>query len=227
MTGPVSGSSPGLDAVARVAPAAASGYARIRGVIDADGALPATVKALLVATAATVRGYDAMARRELERGRALGLGDDDIGTAAVTMLLSRGEGLVDRFAAAAGPIAPEAAPRAPDTLDDVSYFLDYAGTAVLPERNAVLAQRAPDVFAGYHAVHHAALRADPAHAKLAELVCCVIQAAELQGPFVGVHADMARRVGATEDELLEAVVCAMPVAGVGAWAVSFEALGRP
>ncbi len=216
--------SPGLEAVARVAPAAAAGYARIRGVIEADGALPARVKALLVAVAATVRGYDALARRELERGRTVGLDDDDVGAAAATMLLSRGEGLVDRFAAAAGTIAPAAPPRVPDDRDPVAYFLDYAGAETLPERNAVLARRAPEVFAGYHAVHHGALRADPARARLAELVCCVIQAAELQGPFVAVHAEMARRVGATEDELLEAVVCAMPVAGIGAWAVAFEAL---
>jgi hypothetical protein len=34
---------------------------------------------------------------------------------------------------------------------------------------------------------------------------------------------MARRVGATEDDP-EAVLCAMPVAGSGAWAASFDAL---
>ena len=213
-----------LGVVERVAPAAAAGYARIRGVIDADGALPARVKAMLVAVAACVRGYDDVARREVARGRELGLDDDELGAAAATMLLSRGEGLVGRLVAAAGTIEPTGPARPPDDRDAETYFLEYAGADVLPPRNAVLARRAPDVFAGYHAVHHGALRADPERALLAELVCCVIQASELQGAFVAVHAEMARRVGATEDELLEAVLCAMPVAGIAAWAVSFDAL---
>jgi 4-carboxymuconolactone decarboxylase len=215
-----------LDAVARVAPAGVEGYRRIRAVLEADGALTAAHKALLVAVAAAVRGHEALAARELARGRELGLDDDAIGAAAATLLLSRGEGNVERFVAAAGDIEPHDPPRPADDRSDEQYFLDYGGVDQLPARNAVLAARAPDVFAGYHAVHHAALRADPARAKFAELVCCTIQASELQGGFVAVHADMARRVGATEDELLEAVLCAWPVSGVGAWAVSFDALQR-
>jgi alkylhydroperoxidase/carboxymuconolactone decarboxylase family protein YurZ len=89
---------------------------------------------------------------------------------------------------------------------------------------AILAAHAPAVFAGYHRMHHGALAADPRTTKLCELVLIAINAAELQGRFVGIHAVTARHAGATDAELVEAVLCAVPVAGIAAWASAAEAL---
>jgi alkylhydroperoxidase/carboxymuconolactone decarboxylase family protein YurZ len=94
----------------------------------------------------------------------------------------------------------------------------------LPPRLAVLQERSASVFEGYFRMHHAVLRARPQSSKLAELVLCSLNAADLRGDFVAVHAGGARRAGATDDELLEAFVCAMAVGGVGAWAVAAGAL---
>src|SRR5258706_3524713 len=76
----------------RIAPLTLSGYARFRAIIDRDGALPARVKALFVATAATTKGYRSMALRELERGRQLGLAFEEASAAAIVLSSVRGEG---------------------------------------------------------------------------------------------------------------------------------------
>ena len=104
---------PGTDdvllGISRIAPEVAAGYEQIRGVIAEDGALSAARKALLVAVCATARGYDEMASQELDRGRSLGLGDREIGIAAVALLLARGEQLTGRFVGIAGGLsAPDA-----------------------------------------------------------------------------------------------------------------------
>ena len=87
-----------------------------------------------------------------------------------------------------------------------------------------LGEHAPEVLAGYVAMHHAALRADPVLGLLSELILCSINAADLQRDFMAIHAAGARRVGASEAQLVEAVLCAIPVSGAGAWAVGAGAL---
>src|SRR5438105_13996515 len=126
---PRSGSA--LEAIAAFAPEVTGGYAQIRSLIDTDGALPASTKALLIAAAAAARGHDELARRELERGRALGLDDADIAGASASLLLSRGEAVCERFAAAAGGV-PEGAPLRPaDEHDGEAYFLAKLGVSEL------------------------------------------------------------------------------------------------
>jgi 4-carboxymuconolactone decarboxylase len=213
-----------LEQVAGVAPEIAGGYAEIRGAIETDGALPARTKALLVAVCAAVRGDEDLARAELDRGRALGLTDSEIADAGVSLLLARGEAACGRFAAVAGELAPAASPRPAGDLGPVEYFLDFFGVEELPPRMAIMHARAPRVFAGYQRMHHGALKADPEAAKLTELVLVAVNAADLATWFVGIHAGTARAAGVTEDELVEAVVCAIPVRGVAAWAAAAEAL---
>ncbi len=219
--------SPGLDALEAIAgasPASAEGYRRMRTVIESPGALSVAHKALLVAVGSAVRGDPDLTRRELQRGRDAGLTDDEITTGAIAVLLSRGESAYGRLLAAAGELAVEREPRPGADVDGVQYFLRYNRSEALPPRMAVLAERAPDVFEGYFRMHHAALTSDPAAAKLAELALCSLIAADLQGAFVAIHAVSARRAGASDEELVEAVLCAIPVGGVGAWAISAAAL---
>ena len=80
------------------------------------------------------------------------------------------------------------------------------------------------MFAGYHRMHHGALAADPGATKLAELVLVSLNAAELQRGFVEIHAATARMASASDDELVEAIVCAIRVVGVAAWAAGAEGL---
>jgi alkylhydroperoxidase/carboxymuconolactone decarboxylase family protein YurZ len=213
-----------LDAVRALAPESAEGYGLVRATIEADGALDAPTKALLVGAAAAARGHDGLAARELARARSVGVTDDQLASTATMLLLSRGEGVLERFAAAAGPIAPTGAPRAADARDGERYFRDYTGASELPARVALLAAASPAAFDGYHRMHHAALSADPAAALLSELVCCTVNAAELRGDFVAIHVASARRAGATREQLAEALVCAIPVGGVAAWAAACDAL---
>ena len=210
--------------ISRIAPEVAAGYEQIRDVIAQDGALSAAWKALLVAVCATARGYDSMARQELDRARSLGVGDREVGIAAVALLLARGEELTARFVSIAGGVPGSDSPRPASELDAEAYFLGYLGVPSLPARMAIMAERVPAVFAGYHRMHHGALAADPSATKLAELVLVALNAAELQREFVRIHAVTARRAGATDDELVEAIVCAIRVVGVAAWAAGAEGL---
>jgi 4-carboxymuconolactone decarboxylase len=213
-----------LSQVSRLAPEVAAGYEQIREVIAQDGALSAGWKALLVAVCATARGYGEMAGAELDRGRAAGIGDREIGIAAVALLLARGEELTGRFIEIAGGLSTTDAPRPASELDAEAYFLSYLGVPSLPARMAIMSERLPEVFAGYHRMHHGALAADPSATKLSELVLIALNAAELQREFVRIHAATARKASATDDELVEAIVCAIRVVGVAAWAAGAEGL---
>jgi 4-carboxymuconolactone decarboxylase len=213
-----------LGEIGRYAPAAADGYARIRALIDADGALPASQKALMVAVNASRARDPELAQSELRRANALGLPPRQRAAALTTLLLSRGESLAAAFAAAAGPIDPggNALPAYAGPPDQ--YLREYLVLDVLPPRMSQLADRVPEAFAGYAAMHHAALRADPALSLLGELILCSLNAVDLETEFIAIHAAGARRVGATDEQLVEAVLCAIPVSGVGAWAAAAAAL---
>jgi alkylhydroperoxidase/carboxymuconolactone decarboxylase family protein YurZ len=213
-----------IEPLVSLAPEAAGGYERVLGAIESEGALSIAHKALLVAIGSAVRGDSELARRELGRGRSAGLSDAEIVTAAAAVLLSRGESACGRVLGAAGPLALDDPPSASPDLDAAQYFLGYNRVEVLPPRLAILAERAPAVFEGYFRMHHAVLAGEPELALLAELVLCSLNTAELRGDFVAIHAIGARRAGASDEQLLEAILCAMPVAGVAAWTVGATAL---
>lgn len=111
-----------IEAISRIAPEVAAGYEQIREVIARDSALSASAKALLVAVCATARGYDEMAARKLDRGRGLGLGDREIGIAAVALLLARGEALTLRFIERAGALSAADGPRPASPLEARASF---------------------------------------------------------------------------------------------------------
>ncbi len=212
-----------LGQLAGLLPEALHGYGRACRELQADGAIPASSKALLIAAAAAARGQEELAATELRRARALGVAEELIALCAGALLLSRGEMACRRLLAAAGSLGDVPEPRADGDDDGPGYFRAYAGTE-LPARMRSLLERAPGVFEGYHRMHHAVLSSDPRTDRFAELVLCAINAAELQSGFVAIHAASARRRGVSDDELVEAVLCAVPVAGVAAWAAGAAAL---
>src|SRR3546814_6882483 len=69
-----------------------AGFRRWRAIIDTDGALPARVKRLFVACAATMKGYRELATRELAEARAAGLTEAEAGAAIAILASVRGEG---------------------------------------------------------------------------------------------------------------------------------------
>jgi alkylhydroperoxidase/carboxymuconolactone decarboxylase family protein YurZ len=211
------------DALGAILPGALDGYERIRAYLASDGALPASSKALLIATAAATRGAGELAARELRRARELGAGEPLVALCAATLLLSRGETACECLLAAAGPLKETGPARVPREHDGPAYFRAYAG-GELPARMRVLLDHAPEVFEGYFRMHQDVLHSDPRTDTFAELALCTINAAELESGFIAIHADRARRRGVSDRELVEAVLCAVPVAGVAAWAAGAAAL---
>lgn len=212
------------DQVAAIAPEVADGYAQVRATIERDAALPASFKALVCAVCASVLGHTELAARELARGREAGLGAREIGIAGVALLLARGEVHTERFIALAGGLAAADTPRPASRMGAEAYFLDYLGVGALPARMAIMQRHVPEVFAGYQRMHHGVLAADPTATMYSELLLVGVNAAQLQTRFITIHAATARKAGATDEQLVEAVVCAIPATGIAAWASGAEGL---
>jgi len=192
-------------------------------VTDRDGALPTEIKALFIAAAAAVKGHDEMLRRELRRAVAGGVTLDQAWGAAISVLISRGEAVYERFRDAVDDAFGGAAPSPTHAIPsfDASaegacdYFRTYFG--FVPPYVELMAEHAPRALEGYFLMREWALAENLLEAKYVELLLCTVNAAEFSSRFVDVHSGGARRAGATEAELVEAVVCAIPVAGVASW----------
>jgi alkylhydroperoxidase/carboxymuconolactone decarboxylase family protein YurZ len=201
----------------------AEGYARVRDVTDRDGACPAWAKALYMAAAAAVKGHSAALARELVRARALGLSLAHAEGAALAVMISRGESVYAAFAAALhscyGESARSAAARREDLpvtrASALDYFARYFGA--VPPYVELMADAAPRALEGYVLMREWALGENALPAKHVELMLCTMNAADFAPRFVNVHANGARRAGASEAEIVEAVLCAIPIAGVASW----------
>lgn len=220
-----SSASPILDRgeLAALSPKFAEGLSRVRDVTDTDGALPAYVKALFMAAAACVKGHEPMMERELGRSKRLGLSLPEARGASLAVLISRGEQIYERFAGAVNTVFGESAPHGDQIGGDfeasaegaVKYFDQYFG--FVPSYVQLMAAEAPRALEGYFLMREWALSENPLGSLYVELILCTINAAEYSSRFINVHANGARRAGATEGQLVEAVVCALPVAGVATW----------
>lgn len=220
-----------------ISPKFAEGLARIREVTDTDGACPAWSKALFIAAAAAVKGHEEMMRRELGRSVAGGLSQQHARGACIALLISRGEAIFERFSRAVDAAYGQHVAvdrRDPDDLPDATvedaerYFVEYFGST--PSYIETMAKRAPRALEGYFLMRQASLEQNPLPWKHVELMLMTVNAAELSQWFVGIHALGARNAGATEEEIVEAIVCAIPVAGVAAWLPGAEGIaagGQP
>jgi alkylhydroperoxidase/carboxymuconolactone decarboxylase family protein YurZ len=201
----------------------AEGYARVRDVTDQDGACAAWAKALYMASAAAVRGQDAQLMREMQRSHDLGLTLSDARGAALAVMISRGEGVYSKFTAAIDEIFGEKIGEPTDESPEfdldrqaaLDYFQDYFG--FVPDYIEVMADEAPRALEGYVLMREWSLAENLLEAKHVELLLCTINAAEFSSRFVNVHANGARKAGASEAEIVESVVCAIPVSGVASW----------
>jgi len=209
--------------LAALSPKFAEGLARVRDVTDEDAALPAYAKALFMAAAAAVKGHDEQMERELGRSHRLGLSYVEARGASLAVLISRGEAVYELFARAVDSVFGETAPRGTQIGGDYeasadgarAYFTEYFG--FVPDYIELMAAEAPRALEGYVLMREWALAENPLGALYVELLLCTVNAAEFSSRFVTVHAGGARKAGASEAQIVEAVVCAIPVAGVAAW----------
>lgn len=214
-----------------ISPKFAEGLARVREVTDTDGACPAWAKALYMAAAASVKGHEAMMRDELGRAVAGGLVHDHARGACIALLISRGEAVFERFARAVDAVfgrvvaidhADRPAVQDVTAEDARAYFVRYFGE--VPHYIQTMAARAPRALEGYYLMREASLEENALPWKHVELLLMTVNAAELNQWFVSIHAHGARNAGATEEEIVEAIVCAIPVSGVASWLPGAEGI---
>lgn len=205
------------------APKTIAGFRRFRSVVENDGALPATLKRLFLAAAACTKGYEVMALRELRDAAEAGLDAEQAGSALIILSSSRGEGAALRFAGIYGQVYPDAATITADEMrievaaDEAERnFLEYFGT--MPPSLGKLIELVPAGADAYYLMREGTLSGTALEPHHAELLLVTVLAADYSN-WASVHMDGARRAGASEAEIAEAVLCAVPVAGLSAWVV--------
>jgi len=202
------------------APYTLAGYAEFRAVIDKDGAVPARLKALFASVAAIDRRYPDLARRELARGVALGLSVREATAGLIVLTSLRGEGAALEFAAILAESFDADDTPAPQPLPGVSQgeaeanFRAYFGT--IPPPLAQLLRLVPAAADAYYLMRRGSIDANPLSPKYGELLLLAILAAGYS-PMALTHVRGARMAGATDQEIAEAVLCAIPAAGIAAW----------
>lgn len=205
------------------APKFVEGLARVADAITADGALPAGLKAVFAAAICAVKRDEPLVGHYLSVAAAAGVPREHAEGASVGLLISRGvtphrlfvAGLEDAWPSAPAEPAGEPGGFTADVPGAYAYFERYFG--FVPDYVELLGERAPAGLEGYFLMREASLGETPLPARDMELLLCAVNAAEYQARFVAIHARGARRAGATEEQLVEAALTAMPFAGVASW----------
>ncbi|MGI9598555.1 MAG: carboxymuconolactone decarboxylase family protein, partial [Acidimicrobiales bacterium] len=176
-----------------------------------------------MACAAAVRHHHDLLHREIGRAVKLGLTTPDARGAGLAVLISRGEAVYADFTAAVDAAFGETVTPSGDPIPDFDldrdacfeYFQGYFG--FVPDYIELMGSEAPRALEGYVLMREWSLAENLLDAKHVELLLCTVNAAEFSSRFVNVHATGARNAGASEAEIIEAVVCAIPVSGVASW----------
>lgn len=205
----------------KLAPFTRSGYAMFREVIDTDGALPAKLKFLCAAIAACNRGYIDLAQSELEGAARLGMKLEEAASGLILLSSLRGEGAALAFDAiirkvySVAPIAntnSELVRAAPGEAE--ANFQAYFGT--VPPALAMLLRLVPRGADGYYLMRKGTIDCNQLDRKSAEFMLLAVLASDYS-PMAATHIRAARAVGATDAEMAEAILCAVPSAGIAAW----------
>lgn len=217
-----------IGALGKSAPKTIAGYRRFRSVIDRDGALPASIKALFVACAACVKSYEDMALRELRRARGLGLDETRARSALAILSSVRGEGAALRFHALFAAAYPDARDEAFEAAElevapgeAEANFLAYFTT--MPPALGKLLDLVPTAADAYYLMREGTLSGTALEPRHAELLLVTVLVADYS-PWSSVHMQGARKAGASEREVAEAVLCAVPTSGLSAWVVGATAM---
>lgn len=217
------------DLLREIAPYTVSGYALFREIVDLDGAIPAKLKGLFVGVAATNKGFGEVARRELERASRLGLTLKEATAGLILLSSLRGEGAALQFKAVLEAVYPQATPpRQPRPAEKVApgeaenNFRQYFGT--VPPALAKLLELSPKGADAYYLMRKGTIDCNSLSPKYAELLLVTVLAADYS-PMVATHIKAARTAGASDHELAEAILCAVPAAGIAAWIGAGALLG--
>ena len=217
-----------LGRLRRDAPKTVSGFRRWRTIIDTDGAVPARIKRLFVACAATIKGYRELAQRELVLARADGLTEAEAGAAVAILASVRGEGASLRFYDIYQETFPEADdPDWPDedmVVEDgeaEANFLQYFGT--MPPSLGKLFELKPLGADAYYLMREGTLSGTALGPVYAELLLVTVLAADYSS-WASVHIKGARTAGASDEAVAEAIICAVPTAGLSAWVIGATAM---
>lgn len=207
------------------APKFVEGLARVADVITTDATLPAGLKALFAAAICAVKRDARLVDHYLAVAAKAGVPREHADGASVGLLISRGVTPHATFVAATdkayGP--PDHARTDPaatesftaDVPGAYAYFRRYFG--FVPDYVELLGERVPAGLEGYFLMREASLGETALPARDMELLLCAVNAAEYQPRFVAIHSRGARRAGATEEQLVEAALVALPFAGVASW----------
>jgi len=217
-----------LGRLRRDAPKTVAGFRRWRAIIDSDGAIAAPIKRLFVACAATVKGYEDMALRELAAARDAGLSEAQAGAAVAILSSVRGEGAALRFHRLFDQVYPDAVdPDMPDEDMTVepgaaeANFLHYFGT--MPPSLGKLFDLVPAGADAYYLMREGTLAGTALGPVNAELLLVTVLVADYSD-WSKVHMQGARKAGASEEAVAEAVICAVPTAGLSAWVIGATAM---
>ena len=205
----------------QLAPFTISGYGLFREVIELDGALPARIKCLFSAVAASNKGYAELARRELEGAARLGLPLNEAASGLILLSSLRGEGAALEFDNTLGAVYQVPGSAKQETAlvraepgEAEANFKSYFGT--VPPALASLLRLAPKGADGYFLMRKGTIDCNQLDRKAAELMLITVLASDYS-PMAATHIRAARAVGATDEEMAEAVLCAVPAAGIAAW----------
>jgi alkylhydroperoxidase/carboxymuconolactone decarboxylase family protein YurZ len=191
-----------------------------------DGALPAKAKALFAAAVAASKGQEEQLREYLTAAREAGLTTPEVWGGASVVLTSRGEAVAERFAVAAielfGSPEPVEAQLGPDLGEADAYLTEYYGA--IPPRFAFMRDVAPQAFVALYLVHRGSLKGEGLDPILRELIVCAVNAADFQPDLMAIHAGAAVKLGATKQQVAEAVLAALPVAGMAVWSKSADTI---
>jgi alkylhydroperoxidase/carboxymuconolactone decarboxylase family protein YurZ len=205
----------------QLAPFTRSGYALFREVIETDGALTAKLKCLLAAVAACNRGYRELAQAELARAARLGITLNEAASGLILLSSLRGEGAAlafDTLLRAVFPVPADAATEPAlvraEAGEAEANFKAYFGT--VPPALATLLRLAPRGADGYFLMRRGTIDCNQLDRKSAELMLIAVLASDYS-PMAATHIRAARAVGATDEEMAEAILCAVPSAGIAAW----------
>lgn len=204
----------------RYGPYTLSGYALFRRITDEDGAIPSRIKALLMAVAAVSKGRQPLALRELRRGAGLGLSLDEAVAGLIVLSSLRGEGAALDFEQVLTEVfgaQEEIAPFEPVPVSEgqaAANFASYFGAIPLPLE--LMLRLLPAGADAYYLMRKGSIDANPLSPKHGELLLLTILAADYS-PMVQTHVRGARNAGATDEEIAESLVCAIPAGGIAAW----------
>lgn len=186
-----------------------------------DGALPRSIKVLMLSLEASVVGAADLARWAAAEARRAGLSEAAMVEAQLTCALSRGlvglESPVDFLRAATRGHADHTDGAEPgETMADMVEFLisqNPAGAAPVRE----MAASAPAALRGYYRLRKTVLADGALARRHKELLLVGINAVERFSAGIEVHLAAAKACGATRGEAVETLLTALAAGGIPAW----------